>query len=64
MGTLSPGVRTRHLRRARHLGPAKVHRRHVLTAALTIGRIADRRAGETVAAIRRSPFARLISHAA
>jgi transposase len=64
-GTLSLGVRTLHLRRARYLGLAKVHLQHVLTAAaLNIGRIADWLAGETVASTRRSPFARLISQAA
>lgn len=41
-GTLSLGVRTLHLRRARYLGLAKVHLQHVLTAgALDIGRIVD-----------------------
>nr|WP_272913342.1 transposase [Methylobacterium sp. SyP6R] len=64
-GTLSLGVRTMHLRRARYLGLTKVHLHHVLTAAaLNIRRIVDWLAGETIASTRRSPFARLTSQAA
>ncbi|MGX7709240.1 transposase [Methylobacterium sp. Gmos1] len=41
-GTLSLGVRTLHLRRARYLGLAKVYPQHMLiAAALNISRIAD-----------------------
>lgn len=62
--TLSLGMRTLHLRRARYLGLAKVHFQHVLTAALNISWIAEWLSGETIASTRRLPSARLVSHAA
>jgi transposase len=64
-GTLSQGVRTMHLRRARYIGLAKVHLQHVLTAAaLNLVRVAAWLAGNPLAHTRQSAFVRLMAHPA
>src|SRR3954452_10449543 len=64
-GTLSQGVRTMHLRRARYIGLAKVHLQHVLTAAaLNLVRVAAWLAGTPLACTRHSAFVRLMAHPA
>jgi transposase len=59
-GTISQGVRSFGLRRARYRGAAKTHLQHVGTAvALNFSRVSDWREGEPRAATRTSRFARL-----
>jgi IS5 family transposase len=61
-GTLSQGVRTMHLRRARHVGLAKVRLQHVLTAAaLNLVRVAAWLAGHLFARTRQPTFGRLMA---
>jgi transposase len=60
--TMSQGVRTFGLRRARYVGLAKVHLQHLLTAAaLNFVRVGLWLVGAPRATTRRSPFARLIT---
>jgi hypothetical protein len=64
-GTLSQGVHTMHLRRARYIGSAKVHLQHVLTAAaINLVRVAAWLAGNPLARTRQSAFVRLMAHPA
>ena len=64
-GTLSQGVRTMHLRRARYVGLAKTHLQHVLTAAaINLARLAAWLAGEPRAQTRQSSFVRLMAQPA
>jgi transposase len=59
-GTISQGVRSFGLRRARYRGEAKAHLQHVATAmARNVRRIADWLEGVPRAATRTSRFARL-----
>jgi transposase len=61
-GTISQGVRSFGLRRARYWGRAKVHLQHVATAAaMNLGRAWDWLEGVPHAATRKSRFARLIA---
>jgi len=61
-GTLSQGVRSMHLRRARHVGLAKTHLQHVLTAAaMNLSRLGSWLAGTPRARTRQSAFARLVA---
>jgi transposase len=61
-GTISQGVRSFGLRRARHRGEAKAHLQHVATAvALNFSRISDWLEGGPRAAMRVSRFARLVA---
>ena len=62
-GTLSQGVRSMGLRRARYDGLPKVHFQQVLTAvAINLVRIDAVLTGTRRGKTRRSPFARLVSH--
>lgn len=64
-GTISQGVRTFGLRRARYIGQAKVHLQHLLTAAaLNFVRVGLWLIGTPRATTRLSPFARLMTTAA
>jgi transposase len=59
-GTISQGVRSFGLRRARYRGEAKTHLQHVATAAaMNISRISNWLGGEPREGTRKSPFARL-----
>jgi adenine-specific DNA glycosylase len=59
-GTISQGVRSFGLRRARYRGEAKAHLQHVATAvAINLDRIDDRQEGVPRADTRTSRFARL-----
>jgi Transposase DDE domain len=63
-GTLSQGVRRMGLRRARYAGLQKVHVQQVLTAvAINVVRIDAVLTQTPRGKTRRSPFARLVSHA-
>jgi transposase len=59
-GTISQGVRSFGLRRARYRGEAKTHLQHVATAAaINVSRISDWLDGEPREGTRTSCFARL-----
>jgi transposase len=61
-GTLSQGVRSFGLRRARYRGEAKAHLQHVATAvAMNLSRASDWLEGIPRAATRKSRFARLVA---
>jgi transposase len=61
-GTISQGVRSFGLRRARYWGEAKTHLQHVATAAaMNVSRIADWLGGIPRAKTRKSRFARLVA---
>ena len=61
-GTISQGVRSFGLRRARYRGEAKAHLQHVATAvAMNLSRAWDWLEGVPRAATRKSRFARLIA---
>jgi transposase len=61
-GTISQGVRSFGLRRARYCGEAKAHLQHVATAvAINLSRVSDWLEGEPRAATRTSRFARLVA---
>ena len=64
-GTISQGVRTCDLRRARYIGHARVHLQHVLTAvALNVVRLAHWFAGHPRIRTKPTPFVALFSAAA
>jgi len=64
-GTISQGVRTCDLRRARYRGHARVHLQHVLTAvALNVARLANWFAGHPRICTKPTPFVALFSAAA
>jgi len=61
-GTLSRGVRTRHLRQTRSIGQARTHLGHVFTAvALNFLRLGEWFADRPRARTRRTPFAKLMA---